>query len=482
MPERTLTASTVATLLGGRSTRGPAYSSLADALRQLILDGRLPLSARLPGERELAAMLGLSRTTITAAYTLLRDQGFVLTQRGSRGITSLPRGTTPVNVPHLELPRPDAPLDLSLATLPAPEGVMHQAYASALTCLTTYLPTHGYTPLGLPALRAILAERYTRRGLPTDAEQIIVTFGAQHALTLLVRVITAPGDRVLVDHPTYLHALDTFRDAGCRLVPVALTEEGWDVEALLAALRQTSPRLAYLIPDFHNPTGHCMPSSMRSIVAHAAQKARTTVVVDETMADLAIDVPVPVPFAAADLQAEIVSLGSFSKSFWGGLRLGWIRAPRELATRLAAARAASDLGAPLVEQLAAVQLLADAEPILDDRRALIRSQRDVLMEQLTEHLPAWRYHIPEGGLSLWATLPAPLSSALAASAPRFGVRVSAGPLFGTEGLFERQIRVPFTLPSTDLSEAVKRLARAFHALSAGGFAEASRMSPEANVV
>jgi len=480
--KRTLKAVSLTTLLGRWSGRGPAYQNLAQALRGSILDGRVPLAARLPGERELAAALGVSRTTVTAAYAVLRDEGFVVTRHGARGTTALPADVATPNLPLPTGPGSGGLLDLAYATLSAPEGVVHQAYAAALNALPAHLPTHGYAPLGLPVLREVIAERYTGRGLPTGAEQIIVTFGAQHAFSLLVRVLTGSGDRVLVDQPTYPHALDALRQAACRVVPVALTDEGWDVETLRATIRQTAPRLAYLIPDFHNPTGWCMTEPQRAAVAHAAFESRTTVVVDETLVDLALDVPVPQPFAMHARPGEVVTLGSMSKSFWGGLRVGWIRAPRTLVARITAVRAAVDLGTPILEQLAAAHLLADAEPTLTARRNLLRRQRASLMEQLRRHLPEWHYHVPEGGLSLWTTLPTPVGSALAATAERFGVRVAAGSRFAAEGLFERHLRVPFTLPEDDLREAMVRLAQAYTALTGWTGNSTALAQTEATVV
>ena len=136
----------------------------------------------------------------------------------------------------------------------------------------------------------------------------------------------------------------------CQIVPVALGVGGWDTGALWAAIKQTAPRLVYLIPDFHNPTGHCMRPEQRRAVGQAAQAGRTTLIIDEVLSDLALDGPLPPPFATFGSGAEIVSIGSLSKSFWGGLRLGWMRAPAALISRVMAARTASDLGVPIVEQ------------------------------------------------------------------------------------------------------------------------------------
>ena len=458
MSARTLSAESLRELLRPSSGRGSAYGRLAASLRDSILNGRLPLDARLPGERELARALGLSRTTVTAAYTLLRDEGFVQVRQGQRGTTSLPAGQSPRHPSLPGDPSPEGLLDLAYATPAAPEQI-HRAYAAALSQLPRFLPTHGYAPLGLPELRALIAERYTRRGTPTRAEQIIVTFGAQHALSLVLQALTRPGERVLVEWPSYPHALDAIRARGCTLVPVPMTELGWDLAALDAALRQTSPRLAYLIPDFQNPTGFRMPPEQRAGLARSA-RSRTLLVLDETLADLWLDGPEPESFG----DPEALALGSLSKSFWGGLRLGWVRAPARVLPRLLAARASLDLGTPLLEQLAALQLLQHPEAALAARREGLRQGRAVLMQALTEHLPDWRYRVPTGGLSLWVQLPAPHSAALAASSERFGVRVAPGERFGTAGQFASRLRLPYTLDAPQLNEAVARLARTWQAL------------------
>jgi len=460
MPQRKINAATLTHLLGEWGGRGPTYLNLGRSLQQLILDGRLPLGAQLPSERTLAQVLGLSRNTIKASYNVLRDEGFVQVRPGVRGLTTLPpRASTP-GVPLPPLSQPHL-IDFAAAALPAPEGLIHGAFAHALTALPTYLPTHGYTSLGLPVLRGAIAARYTARGLPTSPEQIVVTFGAQHALSLIIRTFVSPGDRVLVDQPTYPHALDTLRQAACRIVPVALTPSGWDLAGLEVAARQTSPRLAYLIPDFHNPTGHLMPDAVREQVTRMLRETRTLIVVDETLAELALDVPVPSPFARHDRHGAVVSLGSMSKSFWGGLRVGWIRASRDIAERLGAARSASDLGTPVVEQLAAAWLLEQPDPGLKQRRDLLREQRDVLAGELTRHLPEWTYRVPEGGLSLWVTLPQPAATARMAQASRFGLRLTPGERFAQDGLLARHLRLPFTRPADELREGVVRLAELF---------------------
>jgi DNA-binding transcriptional MocR family regulator len=464
MSPRRISPASIVRLLGAwRGERvGPAYGQLADRLRLLILDGRLALDVVLPGERELACALEVSRTTVTAALARMRDDGFLERRQGAGARTRLPAGPGERGGGLIAGPQAEGVLDLASAAPPASEAV-HGAYAAALSALPAHLPQTGYGVLGLPGLREAVAERYTRRGLPTAPEQIMITNGAQHALALMLRLLAGPGDRVVIDHPTYPHAIDAVQRASCRAVPVGLPGDGWEVEGVAAAMSQSGPRLAYFIADFHNPTGRWMSPETRGAIAAAARRTRTTLVFDETLVDLWLDAPIT-PYAFDDPGDGVVRLGSTGKSYWGGLRLGWIRADAQTIQALGPRRASIDLGTPLLEQLAAVHLLTGDEAPLAARREMLRARRDHLLARMADQLADWRVSSPPGGLSLWAELPAPVSSALTATSERFGLRLAAGPRFGVDGAFERFLRIPFTLSPEDLSEAVARLAVAYERL------------------
>src|SRR3954469_14179947 len=453
--DRGLSGPHLARLLGAWRSGGPAYAALAAAIRLLVLDGQLPLRTRLPGERELAAALGVSPPPAPPACASLRDEGFLVSRRGAGSWTSLPadRRAALADDRTGEAPPEADVIDLSAAAAAAPEGALHRALAAATVELPRHLPGSGYDAVGLPALRAAIAARFTERGAPTVREQVLVTAGAQHAFALLLRVLAGPGDRVLVDHPTYPNALDAVRAAGARPVPVALASDGWDLDMLEATLRQSAPRLAYVIADHHNPTGLTLDAGGRARAVELARATRTPLVVDETMAELTLepDSTAPAPVAALDPAGEtVVTVGSASKAFWAGLRIGWVRASPTLVGPPAHARATLDLGSPIVEQLVAAELLADAEPVLAAQRAALRARRDALAAAVRGVLPAWRFAVPAGGLSLWVELDAPRSSALAAVADRHGVRVAAGPRFGVDGAFEHFLRLPYNLPEPQL--------------------------------
>ncbi|TDB76074.1 PLP-dependent aminotransferase family protein [Micromonospora sp. KC723] len=440
--------------------RSPDYAALAAAVRGLLADGRLPLGVRLPAERELAEALRISRTTVTAAYRQLRETGHLASRRGAGSWTMLP-GTHRVASTGLWTPLDDQDMiDLGVAALAAPPQLVPAARA-ATEDLPRYLNGAGYHPTGIIELREAVARSYTDRGLPTSAEQIMVTSGTQHALDLVLRLALAPGGSVLVESPTYPNALAAFAARRARIATHGLAADGlgWDPDLLLGSIRQTRPKLAYLIPDFQNPTGHLMPADLREQTVAAAHAAGTDLVVDESFVDLPLDgTPMPPPVAAYDRHSRVISIGGMSKPFWGGLRIGWVRASAPQVQRLAAARVGVDMASPVLDQLVAVHLLADAPAIVAARRAQLAAQRDALLDALDARLPDWRVTVPPGGVTLWAELDGPISSALARAAEDVGVRLAPGPRFGLDGTLERFLRLPFTLPAAELVEAVSRLA------------------------
>ncbi len=453
-------------LAAGRRS-APDYVTLAEALRGLLVDGRLALGVRLPAERELATALGISRTTVTAGYRLLRDSGHLTSRRGAGSWTVMPRGAKVASSGLWAVAGEPDLLDLGVAALPAPDQLLGSAQ-EALGDLPRYAGGIGYHPAGLPELRAAVADGYAARGLPTTVEQIMVTSGVQHALDLAVRLLAPPAQPVLVESPTYPNALAALGARRSRVLTVGFDDQGWDADLLLTGLRQNRPRMAYLVPEFQNPTGHLMPVPLREQVTAAAHASGTDLVIDESFVDLNLDVPVmPPPVATFDRHARVLSIGGMSKPYWGGLRIGWIRASAPLVQRLVAARVGVDMAGPVLDQLVGARLLRRADEVVPQRRAMLRQRRDALVAALRDELPEWRFHLPAGGVTLWVELDAPISSVLARAAEHYGVRLAPGPRFGVDGTLERFLRLPFTLPEEDLANAVKRIAAARRDLERG---------------
>jgi DNA-binding transcriptional MocR family regulator len=463
MAHRALDVDLLARELGNwrtSSRSGPAYQGLADGVRMLIIDGRLPVGARLPSERALADALRVSRTTVTAAYTHLREDGYLNARRGARSTTALPLAPapSPAAIP--------ARVNLAHAALSAPAAV-RDAFIEATHQMTPYLHDIGIELTGVAPLREAIAQRYCARGLPTEPDEVMITTGALHAICLVLAAYIQPGDRVLVEQPTYHGVLSAITAAGARPVPVAMTYDGWELDAVHTAIRQLSPSLAYLIPDNQNPTGLTMPASDRKHLAHIISDTRTRTIIDETMTDVWLDEPVPAPVAAAMATRRdlVLTVGSMSKSFWGGLRIGWIRAERSALATIAAVRPSIDMGTPIVEQLAAASLLDNADQVLPERREILQRRRALLTSLLRQHIPDFQPGPGCGGMALWVQLPSPMSSALSAAASRLGLDLPSGPRFGVDGSLERFVRIPYTLPEDQLAEAVDLLARAWRAVT-----------------
>jgi DNA-binding transcriptional MocR family regulator len=461
------------------SRRLPAYRALADGIRLLILEGRLPAAARLPAERELAVTLRVSRTTVAAAFEALRAEGFLASRRGSGSWTAVPAGR-PLPGRALEPLPPEAVgsvIDLGCAALPAPEPWLTRAFQAALAELPPAARTHGDFPAGLPALRQALADRYTARGVPTMPEQIMVTTGAMGAVAAICRLFASGGERVAVEHPSYANVLQLMREAGARLVPVPMADglSGWDLPAWRRLLAVASPRLAYVVADFHNPTGALATDGQRGELVAAARAAGTLLVVDETMADLALDLAPgersPRPVCAFDHGGSgVITVGSASKAFWAGLRIGWVRAAPEVIRSLVGGRAYADLSSPVVEQLAVAWLMTSGgwDEAIAQRRAGVRENREALVGSLRNRLPDWEFRVPSGGLTLWVRTGGLSGSRIADVAERLGVRVPSGPRFGVDGAFEGYLRLPFTVAGRAADEAASRLAAAARLVEEGG--------------
>ncbi|HEY5979469.1 MAG TPA: PLP-dependent aminotransferase family protein [Microlunatus sp.] len=455
MIDARVTAQQLVRLLGTHTLTHPRYEDLAVRIRMLLVDGRLAASTRLPSERSLADGLGLSRTTVAAAYARLRDAGFVEARRGSGHVTT---GLVGLPTTMVASPVPDGVVGLTFAAGPAPTQV-GEAFGRAVERISPLLAGPGYLPEGLPELRARIADRYEARGLPTRPDQIVVTSGAVAALNVVLRTVLSTGDRVVCESPTYPGAVDAIQRAGGRGVPWPLTDDGWDHDRLEVVLRQSAPRLAYLIPDYHNPTGRLMAGDDRVRIARLLRRHGVLPVIDETTAELRLDGPAESPFAST--AADAITIGSASKAYWGGLRIGWIRAPRELVRPLVEQRAILDLASPVFEQLVLADILTDPGPLLAEQRLRLSAQRDRLVADLAERLPDWRVPTPPGGLVLWVELPTESSTRLAMAAERHGVLLTPGPRFFLGGGGERHLRLPYTQSADVADRAVDRLVAAW---------------------
>ncbi|MFE0458521.1 PLP-dependent aminotransferase family protein [Kitasatospora sp. NPDC058965] len=354
--------------------------------------------------------------------------------------------------------------------LPAPElfdaAGLRAAYDAVLAERPAQVLQYSVTE-GDPDLRAAIAARYTGRGLPTAAADLVVTTGSQQGLGLLATALLEPGDTVLVEDPSYLAALQCFKFAGARVVPVPGDEHGVDPEAVAELVRTERPKLLYLVPNFQNPTGRTLPAERRSALVEVAAQHGVWLVEDDPYGELRFEGE-PQPWLSSYPEAadRTVLLGSFSKVLAPGMRLGWLRAPAGLLRACVVAKQAADLHTATVDQAAAARYLADNDlgAHLAKVTEAYRSRRDALVGGLAAALPAEsRWNNPEGGMFVWVRLPAgyDASELLRAAVAQDVAYVPGAPFFAGPA-DPGALRMAFTTHTpAEIAEGLDRLARVF---------------------
>jgi DNA-binding transcriptional MocR family regulator len=418
-------ASQLASLLGGwpESAHGTLAQRLAHAIRGAVAAGLIGDGAYLPAERALADALAVSRSTVTAALDELRADGVVESRRGSGSVV---RGghravpSTRIDEHCAEWPG----IDLASGNPPDPSHWPPLSVDVADLIADGGGP--GVQPLGLVALRAVLAARHTEDGRLTDVAQVHVTAGAHQAVALVVGTCTAPGEAVAIEDTTYPGIFDIIDRLGARALPVATDGAGLVPDALERVLREHQPKALYIQSGPHNPTGRVPSPGRLRALALIVDRYDTVVVEDCALADLAFGGRVRPELADLCRRAVVTSVGSFSKVGWGGLRVGWLRAPAPLIERTMHLRLANDLGASAVSQLFALRLLPHMAELARSRRQTLTEAVAHAGGRLRSDFPTWRFRDPEGGSVLWVELPVADSGPFVRLAGRHGVHVAPG--------------------------------------------------------
>ncbi len=471
----------------------PVYRQIADGIRAALDEGRVRPGDRLPPTRALARQLGVNRNTVVAAYDLLAGEGVIRSRTGQG--TFLTGGAEPLDPGAVEAGAAAAEEGWSGSFSRAVDGPgverLMSVYRVAISnrgisfagsypagellpiddfrgAIDDVLAERGpevlaYGPTaGDPGLREALVATMRRNGSTLAADNVVITNGAQQALSLVFRTLLDPGDEVLVEDPTYTGALSVLGSLGARVVGVPADDEGPRPDALAAALERHRPRLMYLQPTFHNPTTRVMPEARRREVLALAARHHCAVVEDDWAADLRFEGEAPPTLHALDGGRHVLYLSTFSKKLMPGLRIGWIAAPFEVARRVVALKQIADCGTSPLLQAALVRFMerGSLDRHLDRIRAAYRERRDAMLRSLGRHLPEGvRFTRPAGGLFLWVTLPGGLDSGeLFVAARQRGVLFSRGALFHIDGRGVDTMRMTYASAAPDrIDEGVRVL-------------------------
>lgn len=438
----------------------PLFRSLAAALRTQIRRGEIVSGQKLPSERLLAQTLGVSRTTVVAAFTVLRAEGLVSSRPGSgtrvsrAGIHRTARGDGRL-AGLAPAPGSVALLDLGSADMPALDMVAEEIRRVG-DGVERLLRTPDGTQAGLPELREAIAAYYGDLGVPTEPSEILVTSGAHQGLRLVASTLLEPGRTILVEDPTFGGAIESLRALGLKLASIPSGPAGMDTASLAESFATHRPHAVYAQPSGNNPVGSVLDRVGRERLARQVAESGALLVDDGALADTVFDAPVLPPLAA--LVPGTITLGSASKLFWGRLRIGWIRADAETIAHLALAKTSDDLGTSFLTQHVAAALLTRAEEARTIRREQLRAARDRLLSRLDEGLPEWRPVVPRAGASAWVRLPGRASAVpFAQVAARAGVRVYPGSVFSADEGGDDHLRIGYTADPDTLDAGIRIL-------------------------
>jgi 2-aminoadipate transaminase len=334
--------------------------------------------------------------------------------------------------------------------LPAPElfpvEAIAEAYAQVLAEEGKQALQYGVSE-GHGPLREWIAARLTQRGLATSPEQLLITHGSQQGIDLVARALLDRGDRVIVEDPTYLAALQAFSTYEVTLVPVPSDAEGMQVDGLEEVFRRERPALLYIVPEFQNPKGTSLALPRRRKLLELARRHGVPVLEDDPYGEIRFAGRAGPSLAALDSE-QVIQLGTFSKTLAPGMRIGWVRAPVEVLSRLTILKQATDLHTSTLNQRAVTRLLAtfDYEGHLEKLRKVYRVRADAMDQALCRAMPpgtSWTH--PEGGLFLWLQLPAGIvDDAVFQAAIARGIAVVPGHPFFARGLDHGHLRLNFS--------------------------------------
>ncbi len=468
----------------------PLYEQLKNQLIRQIEDGHLAPGDRLPATRDLAEQLGVARISVVAAYDELKANGYIEARIGrgtfvaepeitpvehDTGVlagTSRPQGAALREL--LRLAGRPGVIDFGQGTPPdsfLPVDIIRESINTVLTrdggAAISY-----EVPEGFPPLREAIAASFNRRGIEISAGEVLITGGCQQALDLAIQALLTPGDVLLTSNPTYPGILDIAQARGVIAVGVPVDDEGLQVDQLETLIIEHRPRLIYIAPTYHNPTGTVMPLNRRRTLLTLAERYRVPVLEDGVYEELNTVGTPPPPLKALDTANLVLYASSFSKVLLPGMRIGYLLASGRLYRRLARVKAAADICTPALNQRAIHLALESGQ--IDDHlvhvRAACRSRRTAMLTAMTRHWPEAGWIEPTGGLYLWVKLPedGPTATELYLNAVRNDVAFAIGPLFYTNERGSHHLRLNMVAHPPDVIEqGITRLASTWKDLAAG---------------
>ena len=382
---------------------GPLYDQLTRALKSAILDGRIIAGTQLPPTRELARELELSRTTVLAAYEQLRAEGYIDGRVGSGSFVSavkrgppLSKTTSTIDAPSRYAQRARVVRNWDIARAhrglrynlqygnPILNPALGNAWARELVRASAYTPLNQFDVHGSPALRKQTCDYLARRrGIQAAPEDILIVNGTQQAIELIARVLLDEGDRVVLEEPHYFSLYQALVAHGAALYPVGVDDQG----LLCHALPSEAPRLICVTPSHQFPTGSVMSLSRRLELLDYANRQQCWILEDDYDGEFRYDAHPLAALRSLDQSDRVIYVGTFSKSLFGSLRIGYLVMPAALRGDFLNGKYLADIASPALPQTALAQFMEDGgfERHLRRVRKELKLRREVLMDGLRRY-------------------------------------------------------------------------------------------------
>ncbi|MBH5320073.1 PLP-dependent aminotransferase family protein [Paenibacillus sp. GSMTC-2017] len=452
----------------------PLFRQVYDHILNRIDRGEWSAHTKLPSIRLLADEINVHRLTVFKAYRGLTDDGKVYVKDKSGYFVSEDSvyskktqkdkvvSTYAVSNSLADIHRIPAKYQFSQALIDPnllPNIYLSEYVKKVFDLYPKVMGTYASIQ-GDEELRGSLSEHFRENHhLQLSSDELLITSGAQQAISMIAQVMLGPMDTVMVERPTYSSALDIFRRQGARLIPVSITPEGYNLDEVETLMHTHKPRMFYMNPTHHNPTGYTVPAWQRKLLVELAERYNCLLVEDDPFRDIYFDKPPPLPLFAYDTEGWVIYINSFSKYIAPGLRICAVACRYPFMEQLIKAKSLADNGTPLLNQKIFLHYYTSQrlQQHLEKLRIALQVHKEIMEEELS--LAGWEWRAPEGGLNLWVKLPRNISSeALFRMSIGQSISFVPGEIFDPLGELRSWIRLSYSFANEILlREGMQRL-------------------------
>ncbi|MEK5389605.1 PLP-dependent aminotransferase family protein [Margalitia sp. FSL K6-0131] len=458
------------------------YEQIYDYMMERIGRGEWGAHDKLPSIRTLAAEFNVHRLTVFKAYQLLKQNKKVYVKDKS-GYYVMPENMllidsqqNPIISAHVqesslsEIHQVRADYQFSIALLDPnllPNHYFSEYIKKVFNLYPKVLGTYSSIQ-GDPELREALSRYFTEQShFYLTPDELLITSGSQQAIDLIARGLIKPRDTVFLERPTYSPAIDVFRRQGANIIPIEIHPHGYQLDQVERLMREHKPRLFYLNPTFHNPTGYTVPAEQRKRLVEMAYKYQCLLIEDDPYPDIYFEEKPPLPFFSYDTAGCVIYIRSFSKYIAPGLSIAAVACRPSVMEYLLKTKSLSDSGTPLLNQKIFLHYFFSErlQKHVEKLRIALEIRRNIMEEELS--LAGWKWATPMGGFNLWIQLPesTPMDKLLEKSIEQ-SISFVPGSIFDPLKEYQSWIRMSYSyLNETQLRDGLQRFVRIYHSLT-----------------